>query len=660
MISYVSNIQLNASQYYDIVVTYNGTTAHIYVNSVDSANPANLGVPIAGSSVNTSLYYSPSIFNNTKGNLLLFRMYNRTLTQAEVTQNYEDNKWRYLSTISDNNIINIQKKAYGDGGLPSYMGNYAVQKQSDGLYVFSDSLSGICTVTAPYYQDNGGSEKTATLLSYNINGVKWKNYYAPGSTIALNYTGTNRSINQIGTLSNNAFDLTNTVNYTGPVLTVIDGVNVTGNGNYQMYGDGIATISGNVVKSLTDDATVQTNKLFNSTGGIIYTNYQRRDAGISRTNNLEVVLSSPQLTMMPAPSGYKGVMAFVNHPDSTTPDSLAAIMYGTNDTQNSTYGTKGFLAHNLVGTWGVFAESYAENTGFDNARYKSIIDDMYVHGFEIVPHNVEGDVGNDIPNRTVTAYYLPWYITNYSSRNWIDHGLGGGARNTGLKSLGYDSTSQYYIMDLLHDDGIKYAWAFQDVTSEFSLNMVRTSYVGLPVDIVWTNTNLNLSDGAPVYQWISEEDGDTEAMNYFTSSNIDALINNYGIVFWHAYWASLDPVLKNYYFTQASSYTINDSFDSFLTYVANKKTNGDLWNPTVSQYIDYYIQCKNVSIKCTGVNTYTVVNNNPTVINGYALRVTGSYTPKLDGVTLPTKTNGADTIFWMDLQPGVHVIALGA
>ena len=96
--SYVSNIQLNASQYYDIVVTYNGTIAHIYVNSVDSANPANLGVPIAGSSVNTSLYYSPSIFNNTKGNLLLFRMYNRTLTQAEVTQNYEDNKWRYIPT----------------------------------------------------------------------------------------------------------------------------------------------------------------------------------------------------------------------------------------------------------------------------------------------------------------------------------------------------------------------------------------------------------------------------------------------------------------------------------------------------------------------------------------------------------------------------------
>jgi len=96
--SYVSNIRLNSSEYYHTVVTYDGTTAHIYVNSVDSANPAYFGVPITGSSVNTSLYYSPSIFNNTKGNLLLFRMYNHTLTQAEVTQNYEDNKWRYLST----------------------------------------------------------------------------------------------------------------------------------------------------------------------------------------------------------------------------------------------------------------------------------------------------------------------------------------------------------------------------------------------------------------------------------------------------------------------------------------------------------------------------------------------------------------------------------
>ncbi|RPJ72624.1 MAG: LamG domain-containing protein [Alphaproteobacteria bacterium] len=114
--NYVSNIQLNSSEYYHTVVTYDGTTAHIYVNSVDSANPAYFGVPIAGSSENTSLYYSPSIFNNTKGNLLLFRMYNRTLTQAEVTQNYEDNKWRYPSTTMQPGIywiwMNLREKIW--------------------------------------------------------------------------------------------------------------------------------------------------------------------------------------------------------------------------------------------------------------------------------------------------------------------------------------------------------------------------------------------------------------------------------------------------------------------------------------------------------------------------------------------------------------------
>ena len=33
-------------------------------------------------------------------------------------------------------------------------------------------------------------------------------------------------------------------------------------------------------------------------------------------------------------------------------------------------------------------------------------------------------------------------------------------------------------------------------------------------------------------------------------------------------------------------------------------------------------------MRCTGLNTYTVVNHNPDTVNGFAMRVEGSYTPK--------------------------------
>jgi len=103
---------------------------------------------------------------------------------------------------------------------------------------------------------------------------------------------------------------------------------------------------------------------------------------------------------------------------------------------------------------------------------------------------------------------------------------------------------------------------------------------------------------------------------------------------------------------------INATFDNLLTNISEQKQAGKLWNPTVSQYIDYWIAAKNVDVKCTGINTYTVVNHNSGTVNGFSMRVTGSYTPKLDGGTLSTKTNGADTIFWMNLPTGMHTITL--
>ena len=105
---------------------------------------------------------------------------------------------------------------------------------------------------------------------------------------------------------------------------------------------------------------------------------------------------------------------------------------------------------------------------------------------------------------------------------------------------------------------------------------------------------------------------------------------------------------------------INANFDSLLTNISAQKQAGKLWNPTVSQYIDYWTAARNVEVRCTGVNTYTVVNHNPGTVNGFSMRVKGSYIPKLDGVTLSTKTNGVDTIFWMNLPTGTHTITLEA
>ena len=76
---------------------------------------------------------------------------------------------------------------------------------------------------------------------------------------------------------------------------------------------------------------------------------------------------------MPVPSGYLGALIFAEHADYIDHDSLRTVMYGTNDTKNSIYGTKGFIGHNLTATWSVFAVSSPNGEGLDSPTLKAIM-----------------------------------------------------------------------------------------------------------------------------------------------------------------------------------------------------------------------------------------------------------------------------------------------
>ena len=155
-----------------------------------------------------------------------------------------------------------------------------------------------------------------------------------------------------------------------------------------------------------------------------------------------------------------------------------------------------------------------------------------------------------------------------------------------------------------------------------------------------------------MYEWTSTWAADATSLNYFKNDTLQTMINNYGVCFWHDYTAQNDSTFENYYYTKGNPYMINQTYDNLLQNISEQKAAGRLWNPTVSQYIDYWRAACNVECKCTGQNTYTLINHNSATINGYAMRVTGPYTVKLDGNALNTKTNGADTVFWMNLSPG--------
>lgn len=654
-----SNVGLIAGQVYDIVVTYDNSTAHVYVNGEDSGSII-WGSPIERGNNNITFACKDEVnrLNFCNCSMYTFRLYNRALSAAEVKQNYENDLWR-----SRDNILTIKKQVYGDGGLPRYMGSYAIQQSGSSLNILDNDLNIYSSVGIPFFQNDGGSLTNCSLVGTTINGIKWRNCYAPRSSAILTYTGNNRSVQDTCLLSNDSFDLNHSVTYSGNTRTVQDGVTVSGGRKYEFYGDGLNIINGSNVKLYTDNAMFQYNMLYNSTGGVNYSYYQTRNTSVTRTSSLELPLTSPQLSPMPVPYGYLGALIFAEHADFTDHDSLRTVMYGTNDTKNPNYGKKGFIGHNLTATWSVFAVSSASGEGLDSPALKSITDNMSNHGFEIVPHSFSGIVDDDVPNRADAETYLPWYVKNYSCRNWIDHGLSMGSRNTGLKSLGWDPMSTYYIMDLFQNYSIPYAWSFVDARQGEGINIVKNKSVGLPVDIVWQNTNLAFPDGASLYQWKSYCTNSKEALTYYNNNTINSMLLNYGVSIWHDYWpdnSTGNQDFTDYYYVKGHPNMINSTFDSLLTNISEQKQAGKLWNPTVSQYIDYWIAARNVEVRCTGVNTYTFVNHNPHTVNGFSMRVTGLYTPKLDGMTLSSKTNGGSTIFWTNLSTGIHTITLEA
>lgn len=81
-----------------MVGTYDGTTLRQYTNAVAGTTLSYTGTPQSGGEVRIMRRWDEVANNSTnfiKGDLAIIRLYNRALTQSEITQNYNAVKGRY-------------------------------------------------------------------------------------------------------------------------------------------------------------------------------------------------------------------------------------------------------------------------------------------------------------------------------------------------------------------------------------------------------------------------------------------------------------------------------------------------------------------------------------------------------------------------------------
>lgn len=86
---------LSVNKWSFIVVTYDGTNLKMYRNAIQVAN----NVTTVGNITNTTRTFEVAARNgvgfNIAANIPQVSVYNRALTQAEVTKNFEGTRWRY-------------------------------------------------------------------------------------------------------------------------------------------------------------------------------------------------------------------------------------------------------------------------------------------------------------------------------------------------------------------------------------------------------------------------------------------------------------------------------------------------------------------------------------------------------------------------------------
>jgi len=363
------------------------------------------------------------------------------------------------------------------------------------------------------------------------------------------------------------------------------------------------------------------------------------------------------IAKMRQPSGYLATLIFTEHPDGEMYKKSRAMAYGYSDIFNPKYGTKGFLGNNLTWTKGVFVYDFTNNPTdalMEKPEYKALIDQMFLDGVEIVPHTMTWTRDN----RTVVSNGLD-ILDQYNTCNWIDHGVPSAIDNfEDITIQGWNPQSEYYILDMLHEHGYKYAWGAIDyypVIERFNmLEPNKTSVINpFMYYISWVDDNL--TDTYKIFLWNTVWT-ELRPDKYYTKANVDRLINEKGIHIGHAYFDMADCEGHTYdKLLFKDEYKINDIFENELEYIAQKKSEGSLWVPTVTQFGDYLTSISNVRIIYNGNNEYTIKNDNTHAVNGFALITDKINISKIlidDTVSSNFKVVDNDIIFWMNIDAG--------
>ena len=347
------------------------------------------------------------------------------------------------------------------------------------------------------------------------------------------------------------------------------------------------------------------------------------------------------------PDGRCATFTVAAHADRAKSLVTRAILYGTSDTTSNDYGKKGMLSNGIVGTLSVFVkhtEQWREAEAIEVSYFKELIDKAYLQGMEICPHTISYHPDD----RESFLNYLPMMEENYHCRNWIDHMLREGIESSGLHSLGGDSTSAFYVMDILRKYGYQYCWAYIDSPGDDGKprDQFFDGHFMFPRHLVYQNDYL---EGMYQYKnaWEQLEKlvvkKDNDPIQF-----MEEIVDNCGVWTDHCYligeWGKLYE--KD---DKKREYRISPKLESFFEYIKERKNKGDVWNPTMSEFCDYMVRLENISICRLKRGVYQITNRCDEPVN-CSFYYKGNGKVFLNGVPMHSKETKYGKVFWGNLE----------
>jgi len=497
-----------------------------------------------------------------------------------------------------------------------------------------------------------------------VEGTKVGDWLGNGSSITRTYDDAKRTIIQIFTIEGRRIIIFNTVTYKTSIKIEYEGFEFTGhiafNNKKNVFGSGSGQHIIDQTGMFFHNGNYTPHRSLSSEGSVnyLYKQYYANDQEWCKLYLMDGRDYSP-IRILGQPNGYDSLFVIGNHPDGEIQKSRETVWLGSNNINDLAYGTKGLLARGIKADWSCFVNGILQWNV--TADYKAFLHTIKNAGIEAIPHSLQ--VSNPVPRSTAITY-LPIWKNEFAPSNWTDHSLGGAGNDTiGICSKGWDINDEtYYAMDLFEENGFDKAWSYDDTDQD----MLDWNMWGFDHHIVYINDHIKLPSGKSIKLWKS-----SDKPFYNGWMDINKLIKNCGAVNSHDYFAinggastresltgDTEKFSRTYYSTGDDNYRITKGFDAIIQEIANKKTLNQIWNPTITEWVDYFIQLKNVTIELVDENT-SILTNTGNIISGFSVLICKkNVQPTINGAFVNYKSVNKGTICWFDFPTGEVVLTI--